>query len=93
MVKGPAEASREEGTIKAARRAGRLGVTVVALGLLASRALEKHGVAYVRLVHPAARGRIRKRETYVVHVLETLKHASETARVDPAVRQIRGPLH
>lgn len=46
--------------------------TIVALGQLASKALKQRGIAHLLLVHPAARGAIRKRERYHAHVAETL---------------------
>lgn len=48
---------------------------VVALGQRVSKALTEHGVEHVALVHPAARGRIRKRSRYIAHVSSTLRAA------------------
>ncbi len=48
------------------------GVVIVALGQRVSRELVRRGVDHVAIVHPAARGRIRKRERYVAHVRERL---------------------
>lgn len=48
------------------------GYAIVALGKRVSAELAKRGVDHVALVHPAARGRIRKRERYVAHVRERL---------------------
>lgn len=48
------------------------GVVVVALGQRVSGELVRRGVDHVALVHPAARGRIRKRERCVAHVREKL---------------------
>jgi hypothetical protein len=53
------------------RRHSEIGV-VVALGKRVSTELAKRGIVHVALVHPAARGRIRKRERYVAHVCSTL---------------------
>ncbi len=46
---------------------------IVALGNRVQRVLTEHGVQHIPLVHPAARGRIRKRERYVAHVKEQLQ--------------------
>lgn len=46
----------------------------IALGGRVSRQLTKLGIKHVALVHPAARGSIRKRERYVAHVTERLAH-------------------
>lgn len=54
------------------------GAVVVALGKRVSKELAKRGVTHVALVHPAARGKIRKRARYVAHVAE---------RLGPAVHQ------
>ena len=42
--------------------------TIVALGKRVSRELSKWSVPHLMLVHPAARGSIRKRERYQAHV-------------------------
>jgi hypothetical protein len=44
----------------------------VALGRRVSSELARRDVDHVALVHPAARGRIRKRERYIAHVQERL---------------------
>lgn len=41
---------------------------LVALGARVGAHLDKHGLPHVKLVHPAARGKIRKRERYQQHV-------------------------
>jgi hypothetical protein len=48
------------------------GVVLVALGAKVSGELAKRGIVHVALVHPAARGKIRKRERYHAHVAEKL---------------------
>lgn len=50
---------------------------VVALGQRVSRELATRGIDHVALVHPAARGRIRKRSRYIAHVRD---------RLEPAIR-------
>lgn len=46
--------------------------TIVAMGQRQHYGLEALGIAHRTIVHPAARGRIRKRERYVAHVAEVL---------------------
>ena len=48
------------------------GHTIVALGRKVSRALSKRRIAHLRLVHPAARGPIRKKSRYQEHVATQL---------------------
>ncbi len=48
------------------------GFVVVALGKRVSSELARRGIVHVALVHPAARGAIRKRERYHAHVADTL---------------------
>jgi hypothetical protein len=48
------------------------GYAIVALGKRVSGELTKRGIDHVALVHPAARGKIRKRERYHAHVKEKL---------------------
>lgn len=48
------------------------GVVIVALGKRVSVELARRGIVHVALVHPAARGAIRKRERYHAHVASTL---------------------
>jgi hypothetical protein len=48
------------------------GHVVVALGQRVSAELTARSLDHVALVHPAARGRIRKRERYIAHVAERL---------------------
>lgn len=48
------------------------GVVVVGMGRIVQAALTKAGIPHVALVHPAARGTIRRRENYHAHVAKTL---------------------
>ncbi len=50
----------------------RRGVTVVALGRLVSARLSAAGISHRTLIHPAARGAIRRRDRYQAHVRDTL---------------------
>lgn len=54
------------------RRASANGLKIIALGQRVSVELQNLDIDHVALVHPAARGRIRKRERYVAHVREKL---------------------
>ena len=46
---------------------------VFGMGTLVQRALTKAGVEHVPIVHPAARGRIRKKERYNQHIKEAVQ--------------------
>jgi len=46
---------------------------IVAMGRKVQKALDIHNVSYQPMVHPAARGTIRNKENYSLHVKETLK--------------------
>jgi hypothetical protein len=46
---------------------------IVGLGRLVQRTLTANRIPHVRLVHPAARGAIRRKEVYAKHVAETLR--------------------
>lgn len=50
----------------------RRGGLVVAMGRKVQRALKKTGVAHLGIVHPAARGAIRKKERYSEHIRDVL---------------------
>jgi hypothetical protein len=45
---------------------------IVAMGKRVSHELARRGIVHTQIVHPAARGRIRKRERYIAHVVERL---------------------
>jgi hypothetical protein len=57
------------------------GLVIVALGKRVSEQLARRGIVHVALVHPAARGRIRKRARYPAHVAEKLAPALRKKRV------------
>jgi hypothetical protein len=59
------------------RRAERAGLTIVALGRRVAQALDAAGISHLRLVHPAARGRIRSTDRYCAHVRATLSATLE----------------
>jgi uracil-DNA glycosylase len=58
--------------VRQVREAVTSGARVVALGQLVAAELEARRIPHVRMVHPAARGKIRKRERYIEHVREVL---------------------
>jgi hypothetical protein len=57
-------------------RIRRLGkrATVVGMGGKVCRVLADEGISHVAIVHPAARGTIRRKDTYIAHVAEALGH-------------------
>ena len=64
----------------ALRRLQRLvqaGLTIVALGRRVAQALDAAGIPHLRLVHPAARGPMRKTTRYCAHVRATLSATLE----------------
>lgn len=58
------------------RRAIREGRIVVAMGRRVQNALTRERIHFIPIIHPAARGTIRKREVYVAHVLAALGDAA-----------------
>lgn len=48
-------------------------IPVVAMGNKVQKSLRQHGVNHVEMVHPAARGSIRKKERYTAHVASVLQ--------------------
>ena len=69
----------ERGNVGVIRLAYQQGLTIVAMGKKAQGELERRRVPHLKMVHPAARGRIRKRERYIAHVAEVL--AQQLAQV------------
>lgn len=59
-------------SLHAVREALASGACIVALGSLVAAALVRASVPHRRMVHPAARGLIRKRERYIAHAREVL---------------------
>ncbi len=62
----------ERGGPAAVRASVLAGSTVIGMGRKVQAALEKAGIGHLALVHPAARGAIRKKERYKAHVREVL---------------------
>lgn len=65
--------------------AGVMGTIVVALGRLVQRELERASVPHRSLIHPAARGAIRRRDAYRAHVRAVLQGR------DAAIRPLMAP--
>jgi hypothetical protein len=63
----------EEAILKCLWELARVGYTVVGMGDLVCRVLRKRELPHVQMIHPAARGRIRRRDVYQAHVRETLE--------------------
>jgi len=53
-------------------KALRVGWVIVGLGRKVQGELRRFGIPYLAMVHPAARGSIRKKERYAAHVREVL---------------------
>lgn len=53
------------------------GWTIIGMGQLVSRALTEQGITHLLIVHPAARGAIRKKERYTAHVGSVLSLPEE----------------
>lgn len=45
---------------------------IVAMGKKVSNALKKEDIEHIQIIHPAARGKIRKKELYYQHVMERI---------------------
>ena len=46
---------------------------IVAMGSKVQKALRREGIEFIPIIHPAARGAIRKKERYTEHIRETLE--------------------
>jgi hypothetical protein len=73
---GPTRERIAPGVVGTLRREAAAGACVVALGKLVERELVRRGIPHRPMVHPAARGAIRKRERYVAHVRAVLRGES-----------------
>ena len=70
-LKHPKRPPRRE-VLRDLRRAHRSGEKVVALGSIVAKELERLSIPHVPLRHPAARGKLRRRDLYEAHVREVL---------------------
>lgn len=50
-----------------------MGYTVIGMGHLVSRALKQQGITHLLIIHPAARGAIRRKDRYTAHVQSVLE--------------------
>lgn len=76
----------DHNTVRIAQRALHTGMEVVALGKFVSDELTALGIDHVYMVHPAAGGKIRKRENYQAHV-ERVIHGISRDEVTGAGRR------
>lgn len=65
---GPISESVELAALTEISEAIALDFTVIGMGQIVSKALTRHGITHLLIVHPAARGAIRKKERYTAHV-------------------------
>lgn len=65
----------EAGALGKLARARREGVPVVAMGRVVQAHLRRHGLPFHAMIHPAARGSIRRKGAYAAHVLGVLVQA------------------
>ena len=70
-LKHPKRPPRRD-VLRSLRRAHREGQRIVALGSIVAKELEKCRIPHAPLRHPAARGKLRRRDLYAAHVRETL---------------------
>lgn len=50
---------------------------IVAMGNKVQRALTQEGISFIPIIHPAARGKIRKTENYINHIKQQLKDENQ----------------
>lgn len=65
---GPWDIADEQEALQVVRQAQATGLTIIGMGAIVSMRLEIAGVAHLRLIHPAARGAIRRKDRYTAHV-------------------------
>jgi hypothetical protein len=63
----------ETGGMKFVRFARKLDVPVVAMGRKVQQELERSGLQFTPMVHPAARGKIRRKDLYIEHVRSVMQ--------------------
>ena len=49
------------------------GTTIVGMGQIAQRGLSNSNIPHIKIIHPAARGRIRGKAVYKAHIRKMLK--------------------
>ena len=55
-----------------------MGYTIIGMGQLVSRELSRRSITHLLIVHPAARGAIRKKERYAAHLADILSTLEAT---------------
>ncbi len=60
------------GVLATLKLAGEAGWILVGMGSLVHESLMRHRIKHLHIVHPAARGKIRKKATYAEHVRSVL---------------------
>lgn len=69
---GEHDAAHEESALVLARVYLEYGGTIVGMGQTVCAWLDRHAIPHRTMIHPAARGAIRRRETYQAHVAAVL---------------------
>jgi len=62
----------ERGTKKRIRALKEQGATLIGMGRVVQKALTEQKISHLSLVHPAARGSIRRKDNYAAHVQSVL---------------------
>jgi hypothetical protein len=73
---GPTNERLAPGVLGALKQAKQEGAVILAMGRLVERELKRRRIPHRPMIHPAARGRIRKRERYMEHVRSVLGESS-----------------
>ena len=68
------------------------GVVVIALGRLVERTLRRAGTPHRYMIHPAARGTMRKQERYIAHVRAVLEHGANGSIQTTVEERRDGPV-
>lgn len=68
-----------------------VGGTLIAMGRKVQAELTRRGIAFVPLVHPAARGAIRRKDRYIAEVRTALDAAGYAVTTYPGVPSVRQP--
>jgi hypothetical protein len=68
----------EPGALRCVRTVEQCGVPVIAMGRKVQEELARQGVTFTPMVHPAARGRIRRKDLYIDHVRQVIQQVRPT---------------
>ena len=69
----PQDPDDEAAAVAQIRQLHRAGYRVIGMGRTVTRRLTQHGIAHRYLIHPAARGTIRRRDRYLDHARQVLQ--------------------